>query len=144
MPEYDAQKWENFKQVYDQKRIPLEKGKIFGADKDLTELSLCRAHLAKLGFIEQIELTHKEVFSYNPPHMPTLIVTDPPFGKRLQSSKKIYEDFGLFARRHCSAETKIFVLAPSEETVEPAEMSILSRFPLCHGGMDMFLFELKI
>jgi putative N6-adenine-specific DNA methylase len=40
MREHDANKWENFKRVFDQKRIPLEKGIIFGADKDLTELSL--------------------------------------------------------------------------------------------------------
>jgi putative N6-adenine-specific DNA methylase len=144
MPEYNAQKWENFKAVFDQKRIPLAKDKIFGADKDLTELSLCRAHLAKLGWIEQMEVTHKEVFTYNPPHAPALIVTDPPFGKRLQSGKKVYEDFGVFLRRHCSSETKIFVLAPDEDTIEPAKLSVLSRHPISHGGLEMFLFELKL
>jgi putative N6-adenine-specific DNA methylase len=144
MPEYNAQKWENFKQVYDQKRIPLAPGKIFGADKDLTELNLCRAHLAKLELVQQVELVHKEVFTYQSPKTPTLIVTDPPFGKRLQSSKKIYEDFGLFIKRHCTKDTQIFVFAPNDETVEPAGLAILSRFPFSHGGMDMFLYELKM
>jgi putative N6-adenine-specific DNA methylase len=141
---HDAPKWEQFKRVYDDKRIPLEKGKIFGADKDLTELNLCRAHMAKLGFLEQIELTHKEVFSYNPPQAPMLIVTDPPFGKRLQSSSKVYEDFGSFARRHCKPDTKFFVLAPAAEAVATSGLSILSRFPVQHGGMEMILLELKI
>lgn len=143
MPEHVMHKWENFKRVYDEKRIPLVKNKIFGADKDLTELSLCRAHLAKLGFIEQIELTHKEVFSYHPSQPPTLIVTDPPFGKRLQASKKIYEDFGLFLRRTGNA-AQIFVLSPNDETIQSAGASILSRFPISHGGMDMFVYELKM
>lgn len=142
MREHDAKKWENFKRVFDEKRIPLEKGVIFGADKDLTELSLCRAHLAKLGFIEQIELAHKEVFSYVPPSTPTLIVTDPPLGKRLQSSSKVYEDFGLFLRR-LGEGPKVFVLSQSEEAVLPAGYAIAARHPISHGGMDMFLFELR-
>ena len=141
MREHDANKWENFKRVFDQKRIPLEKGVIFGADKDLSELSLCRAHLAKLGFIEQIELAHKEVFSYVPPRTPTLIVTDPPLGKRLQSSNKIYEDFGLFLGR-LEVKPKVFVLAQSAEALQPTGHSIASPHPISHGGMDMFLFEL--
>ena len=117
---------------------------LFGADKDLTELNLCRAHLAKLRLSQAIELKHNEVFSYTPSRRRTLIVTDPTFGKRLHSSKKIFEDFGNFLRRTCDPTTRIFVLAPNDETLQPIGAAILSRFPLTHGGMEMFLYELKI
>lgn len=142
MPEYNAKKWEDFKQVYNQKRIPLPKNAIFGADKDLTELNLSRAHLAKLGFSECIELAHKEVFSYHPPCPPTLIVTDPPFGKRLLSFQKTYEDFGIFLRRHCQT-SKIFILSPNDEMIQAVGFPIASAFPLHHGGMEMYLYELN-
>ncbi|HEY2810916.1 MAG TPA: THUMP domain-containing protein [Rhabdochlamydiaceae bacterium] len=142
MPEHNAQKWENFKNVFDQKRIPLASQSILGADKDLAELSLCKAYVAKLGY--DIALTHKEVFSYRPVRQPTCIVTDPPFGKRLQSTKQVYEEFGLFLRAHCTPQSRVFVMAPSEETVQPIGLPIVSQTPLQHGGMQMFLYELSI
>jgi len=140
LPQHDPQKWERFKHAFDAKRIPLEPAKICGADKDLTAINLCRAHLAKLGLEKDIPLSHKEVYAYVPPLAPTLIVTDPPLGKRLLSPPKIYEDFAHFLKRQGNA-LKTFVLAPDEERLSAASLSVVSRFPLNYGGLEMFLYE---
>lgn len=139
MPEYDEKKWHQFKQIFDAKRIPLRESSLFGADKDLTALSGCRAHCSKFDFGKSIELTHKEVYSYSPPQRATLILTDPPFGKRLTSSSKIYEELGLFLKRQGG---RGFILAPSEELLKPVGGKAVARFKVSYGGMESFLFEI--
>ncbi len=141
LPEHKPQKWENFTQVFERKKTALIAENFLGADKDLTQLNLCKAHIAKLGY--PMILTHKEVYSYQPARKPTLILTDPPFGKRLVSTKKIYEDFGLFLRNQCSDATQIFVLTPDEEIIQPVGLPIIGSHAFFHGGMHMHLYQLK-
>jgi putative N6-adenine-specific DNA methylase len=139
MPEHDEKKWQQFKQIFDAKRIPLGQDRLFGADKDLTALSGCSAHCSKFDFGKSIALTHKEVYSYSPAKNATLIITDPPFGKRLTSSAKIYEELGLFLKKQGA---RGFILAPDEALLKPVGGKIKARFPLNYGGMESFLFEI--
>jgi hypothetical protein len=42
-----------------------------------------------------------------------------------------------------SEKPRVFVLAQSEEAMLPTGLAIASRYPISHGGMEMFLFELR-
>jgi putative N6-adenine-specific DNA methylase len=141
MPEHDAKKWAQFKQIFDAKRIPLRENAFFGSDKDLSTLSGCRTYCSKFDFGKSIALTHKEVYSYAPAQAPTLILTDPPFGKRLISSSKVYEELGLFLRKH---KARAFILTPDEELLKPVQGRIIRRFPVSYGGLESFLYEIDV
>ncbi len=142
MPQFSQQKWEEIKQFHDQKRIPLPKHMIMGADRDRAELSLCKANLARLGWAETIELKHAEVYAYHPSPSPRLIITDPPFGKRLVSSRKIFEDLGQFLKENQDPQQRAFVLCPKAEMIGAIGCKIVEEFPLKHGGLDTILYQL--
>lgn len=141
MPEHNEKKWAQFKQVFDAKRIPVREDAFFGSDKDLSTLSGCRTHCSKFDFGKSIALTHKEVYSYAPAQTPSLILTDPPFGKRLISSSKVYEELGLFLRKH---KARSFILTPDEELLKPIQGRIVKRFPVSYGGLESFLYEIDV
>lgn len=139
MPQHQEAKWQQFKQIFDNKRIPLPPNTLFGADKDLTALSSSSAHCSKFDFGKSITLTHKEVYSYSPAKRATLVITDPPFGKRLASSSKIYEELGLFLKKQGA---RGFILAPDEALLKPIGGGIKKRFKISYGGMESFLYEI--
>ncbi len=142
LPQYNAEDWAAFKKSHDALRIPLEKGKIFGADKDLTTVQICKEHVKKIGCSDSITVQHADVIRYAPSAPPSLILTDPPYGKRLETSHTIFRELGEFIKRTSSGSTEAFVLAPDARYLESAALPIAGAYPFHHGGMDVSAFQL--
>ncbi|MBI3236984.1 MAG: class I SAM-dependent RNA methyltransferase [Chlamydiales bacterium] len=138
LPQFDPAKWESFKASKDAHRIPLEKGRLFGADKDLTAIQICKDHLRKIGCLDQIPLQHCDIVRYTPPSSPNLILTDPPYGKRLETSAILFQEIGSFIKKTSSAA---LILAPDSRYIEATGLTIRNSFPFSHGGLEIKAFH---
>lgn len=143
LPSFDNAQWEEFKNHWDQKRKPIESQSIIGSDSDANSFRLCKEHLKKTGFEKEVLLIHTPVSKFNPPRSPTLLVTDPPFGKRLHAPPQIYQDLGNFLKAKCPAAPWGFLLTSSYHLVKASGCTVLSEWPLQHGGLSVTLYQLK-
>jgi putative N6-adenine-specific DNA methylase len=143
LPDFNAAAWEEFKSHWDQKRIRLESQKIIGSDSDAESVRISREHIRKARFEKEILLIHTPVGKFTPPRSPTLVVTDPPFGKRLQAPPQLYQDFGRFLRTKCPAAPWSYLLTSSFHLVRATGCPVLSEWPVQHGGLSVTLYQLK-
>lgn len=139
MPSFSAAEWEAVKSAADAKRQPLQKGKIFGSDADATTLGRCRQNLRFVGFEKEIELQQQSVESYIPKAHATLIVTNPPYGMRIQRSQHCYEDLLRLTKR---LESRTFFLVPSDVRLPGfLNPSMKKCMSLLNGGTEVNLVE---
>lgn len=143
LPQFNAETWESFKKTRDEQRIALEPNHLFGADKDFTTLQACKDHVRKIGASEQIQLQQADIIKYKPPISPTLILTDPPFGKRLETSQRLYQELGAFIQKTLTPHGKAFVLAPDARYLSSAGLSIEGAFAFHHGGLNISAFRVN-
>lgn len=141
-PDFDQKRWLEIKESWDAKRILGFPICAIGADKDPDMVALSQRHLQKTGFSKQVIVCKSEVASFKPPHLPTLVVTDPPFGKRMTQSNDLIAGFNQFLKVNCPATPFAFILYPSDKgaQLERNGMQILKRWKLTHGGLDVSLF----
>lgn len=143
LPGFNAAEWEEFKNHWDQKRLSLESQKIIGSDSDAASVKICKEHLRKTGFEREILLIHTPVSKFTPPRSPTLVVTDPPFGKRMHAPPQLYQDFGQFLRTKCPVAPWSYLLTSSYHLVKATGCPVLSEWPIQHGGLSVTLYQLK-
>lgn len=143
LPSFKTAEWEEFKNHWDQKRRPMESQKIIGADGDAQAVRLCREHLHKTGFEKEVLLLNSPISKLMLPRSPTLVVSDPPFGKRMHAPTQIYQEFGQFLHTRCPAAPWAFLLTSSFHLVKATGCTVLSEWPLQHGGLNIALYQLK-
>jgi len=141
-PDFVQEEWLAIKKEADLKKIPLEKGKIFGADKDPSSLNICVDNLTKTGFNSQIDLKKEDISRFQPKCFPTLLVTNPPYGKRLQSFLSTYQLLGDFLRKKENASLKSFVLAPNKSSIQATGLPSRPLLSLSNGGLEVELYSL--
>ena len=143
LPTFNPEEWNAFKAHHDNQRRPLEPRSIIGADQDVAAIAACQDHLVKTGFDDQILLVRSSIDKLTLPRSPTFIVTDPPFGKRMETSTQLYRDFGQFLRARCPATPWAYMLTSSFHFVKATGCSVLSESPLQHGGLKLNLYQLN-
>ncbi|MBI5274412.1 MAG: 50S rRNA methyltransferase [Chlamydiales bacterium] len=147
LPEYVEEEWLEVKKSVDQAIIPLPKGLIMGADKDLSVMSTCKQNLLRAGFAESITIQGKEIERFSPIDKPSLIVCNPPYGRRLPVANRFYLSLAQFMQERCSPQTKTFVLSPNldveKKDIEEKGLSVHSLFPILNGGLETQLYCLE-
>jgi putative N6-adenine-specific DNA methylase len=129
LPEFTVSAWEEFKNYWDQKRRPLESQRIIGSDSDAQSVRICKENLRKADFEKEVLLINTPVSKFTPPRSPTLIVTDPPLGQ--------------FLKTKCPVAPWGYLLTSSYHLVKATGCSVLSEWPLQHGGLSVSLYQLK-
>lgn len=136
-PRFSQAEFDAVREEANQKRIPMPEGRLFGADKDPECVEMCKKHLAKLGCIDA-DIQRKGIGSYKPFPSPTLLVTNPPYGKRLHTSLEYFRALGTLSDQ----SKRTYVLAPDRSFIKPMERPIQEEIPLMNGGMKVSLFRL--
>lgn len=141
-PDFTQKRWLEIKEDWDAKRTLSSSICGVGADKDPHMVLLGQRHLQKTGFGKQVLICKSDITHFKPTHLPTLIVTDPPFGKRMMQSNDLIACFNRFLQVHCPAIPFAFLLYPSDAggQLERNGMQILKRWRVAHGGLDVSLF----
>jgi putative N6-adenine-specific DNA methylase len=144
MPEFSEREWNEIKKHADSQRIPLEKGKIIGADKDPVACQITLEHLKQTGFDQSIQIDTKDIRSYFPSILPSFILSNPPYGKRLMASLDLYRSFGQFLQKRCAPSIRAYILSSDENLIAEMGLSIAERWPLQNGGIPVSLYSLKL
>lgn len=143
-PDFRKDEWEAFKSSWDQKRVEIPAQQIIGADRDERAIALCKEYVKKTGFGKAIALIHSPVSELTLPRAASIIVTDPPFGKRLETNADLYKQFGKFLKTKCPAAPFAYLICPSFALVKSTGCTVLSEQPLYHGGLKIILFQVQI
>lgn len=144
LPDFSPSAWGKVKEEADKQITPLPPHKIYGADKDAAALEICRENLKATRFHKAIELTHREIASYRPPAPPTLIVSNPPYGKRLQTSHSLYASAGKFSKDQGAQLKKTYLLNPDVQLIRATGLRLGKSYPLYTGGLNLDLFPLSV
>lgn len=139
MPEFNDTKWRALRAKIDQKRVPLQTGKIFGADGSPASVEMTKNHLEMTGFLGTVDVFARSIQNFRPPFSPSLIVCNPPYGRRLQTSESIYYDLGQFAEHHKSA--RLFFLASDEKMARATQLPYHERLRCLNGGLPIKLYN---
>ncbi len=143
LPSFNSSEWQEFKSYWDHKKRPIESQKIIGADSDSQAIRNCREHLQKTGFEKEVLLLNSPIAKLSVPRSPTLVVSDPPFGKRMHASTQVYQEFGQFLRSRCPAAPWAYLLTSTFHLIKATGCQVLSEWPLHHGGLNVSLYQIK-
>lgn len=139
MPDYQEQKWRAFRARADQKRIPLAPGKIFGADGSPSSIDMTRNHLEATGFIGSVDTFSRPIQNFAPPFSPSLIVCNPPYGRRLETSADLYAGLGKFAKRY--ENSRLFFLASDERMAKASGLAYGEKINCLNGGLPIKVYS---
>jgi putative N6-adenine-specific DNA methylase len=107
LPEFDQSLWRGVRETCDKNIRSLPQGRITGSDISGRAVEAARTNLAQLPFGDRITIRNAP-FDTASDFEDGVIITNPPYGKRLGTEPKIrdlYKRLGDFLKNHCSGTT---------------------------------------
>lgn len=147
VPGYSSEAWLQEKNEADALRIPLPKQRIFGADKNKQAVHACKVNLRAAGLHTLVDVTQCDIREYEPSVPPTFVMTNPPYGHRLESVEhlaSLYRAIGDFMKRKTAKPAKGFVLTGSPELAKEVGLATTRRHVVDNGGMEARLLEFDL
>jgi putative N6-adenine-specific DNA methylase len=147
LPQFSNEEWLQVKIQADQARVPLPKHQFFGADINKQAVHACKVNARAVGFHQIVEVVQSDVRDYQPPAAPNFIITNPPYGKRMddvQHLKSLYRALGDFMKRQSAKPAKGFVFTGSMELSKEVGLSAARRHVVDNGGIDSRLLEFDL
>jgi len=143
LPEFDKDHWTNWRNDQDAKRVPIEKRRFFGSDKNREASDICKTHLRKLGFASAVEIHYEDIEHYSPSSKPDYIMSNPPYGKRLETSRSLLLSMGAFLRDKCERYASCRLLYPEEKPLLDAGFETRCELSFKNGGLPINLFSVR-
>lgn len=138
---FSSSDWHQFKQKTDQNIASFEKGFLFGSDFDPKAIDIAKKNLEKTGFSQYIELERKDIRSLFPKSPPTLIITNPPYGKRLSANLDLFQAFNSFIQTRCSSNVKVNFLTSDTQYLKEFTSDFKKIISLSNGGINVDLYS---
>lgn len=137
-PAFNQIEWLRVRNELDQNRIRLAPDHIFGIDLGRETVRVCKCNLKAAGFHREIEVVQADLRDFKPVITPTLIVANPPYGKRLEEPNlhPLYRGLGDLIQK-CKARGA--VLTNSETLANEIGLEIKQHYALNNGGIDTYL-----
>jgi putative N6-adenine-specific DNA methylase len=102
-PNYDKSLWDNLLNAI-QSTHPHKLPLIQASDRDVGAIEMARANALRAGVSDFIEFECRAISAISPPPDPGFLITNPPYGLRINSNKdlrNLYAQFGNVMRSHC-------------------------------------------
>lgn len=142
LPGFDKKKFLEWKASKDSLRVSVPKGKIFGAEKSRETADACKKHIQKAGLSDVIEIEHNEIAYYSPKIAPNFIVTNPPYGKRLEISLKTFQEMKQFLENKIEPSSSVFLLSHESALLEESGLQLQEKFHFKNGGLPVQLLTI--
>lgn len=139
VPGFDKKSWETWKEERNRMRTPLNKSMFLGADKSRETTETCKKNLIKAG-VDGIEISYDEIAYFRPKRKIDLLVTNPPYGKRLETSSSLMDQLKHFVCSYLQANGSAYFLCPQELSVENTQTEISFK----NGGLPVKLLSLPV
>lgn len=113
--------------------------KLMGNDRHPGALAIARQAIAAAGLAGKIQLTQGDARDYVPPVPPGLVVTNPPYGERLDADPAELEDswrsLGQFLHERC-ADASAYVLCGNPELTRCLGLRASNKHPVRNGPIE--------
>ncbi len=147
LPQHSPEAWLKVKNEADQRRILLPKHQFFGADINKQAIHACKVNLRAIGFQQSVEVVQCDIRDYTPPVTPNFILTNPPYGRRLDDVdhlRTLYRAIGDFMKRKAAKPARGFVFTGSFELSKEVGLAANRRHVLDNGGIEARLLEFDL
>jgi putative N6-adenine-specific DNA methylase len=144
LPDFSQDDWLRIKNDADKKRIPLPKGVLYGCDINRSAVFACKANMRAAGFHQSVEVVQCDFRDYVPPAPPTMLMTNPPHGLRLEDVdhlKPLYRSIGDFMKRKMAKPSRGFVFTGNLELAKEVGLAAKRRHVIDNSGIDSRLLE---
>lgn len=136
LPEHTEEAWTRFKTEQNAKRISLPPNSLFGSDRDQEALDRAYENLSRAGFDTSAVLIARDIKMLKYPAKPTLIVTNPPYGIRLEQDTQALQAFYGWAKKQ---NAPAFLIYPEEAPFALPHKRLLTFY---NGGIKINLTNL--
>lgn len=146
-PEFDQMTWLKVKNALDEKRKPIPPKKLFGIDISRNAVRIAKINARAAGFSKEIEITQADFREHSPEIAPQLVITNPPYGKRLDelsSLKPLYRSIGDFLKQKIAKPGRAFIFTGNLELTKEVGLATKQKHVLSNGGIDSRLLEYDI
>ncbi len=140
-PDFSVAAFNAYQEDMKSKHISLRPYSIFGGDRDLKAIESCRAIGSATHF--PIYFQHTDIRLFRPLQLPTLVVTNPPYGVRLKSGNDPYRALAHFLETTCQSKAHAAILTPHPRLPTRFPGKLMKPIPLVNGGLDVFLHLLE-
>lgn len=149
--EFGFEKWKDFdaellQRIYDDDSNEREFAhRIRGYDLNLRAIEAATANAKAAGVADCIELRQQDIRKFEQPEMPAIIITNPPYGKRLasQDTLALYRTLGERLKHHFVGG-EAWVISNSEELFEQIGLRPSLKTPLYNGSLDCEIRKYQI
>ncbi len=113
---------------------------LYGNDRHAGALSLGRRNLARAGLEGRIRLFEGPVGAWEPPEVPRVVVTNPPYGERLDGDlpddlQNTWYTLGRFLKDHCPG-SDAWVLAGNPDVTRHLHLKAERKIPVWNGSIE--------
>jgi putative N6-adenine-specific DNA methylase len=139
-PGYDAPLWNRLLEEAKAARR-VAQGPIQASDRDAGAVEAARANAERAGVLAEIDFSTRAVSSIEPPPGPGWVVTNPPYGVRVSTSKdlrNLYARFGAVLRQKCP-DWHAAVLSSDRRLLEQTHLAFKNELTLVNGGVRVHL-----
>jgi putative N6-adenine-specific DNA methylase len=147
LPQFSNEQWLKIKAEADAMRIPLPKGHFFGTDSSKRAVHATKVNLRAAGIHQFVEIANYDFREYTPPVAPNFIITNPPYGKRLDEVdqlRPLYRALGDWMKNKSAKPGKGFVFTGSFDLTKEVGLSASRRYVLDNGGIESRLLEFDL
>ncbi len=108
-------------------------------------LSLAKRDAQAAGVSNCITFSNADITEYQPKQTPTMVITNPPWGQRLQPDDlaRPWKGLGDFLKSHCDGASAM-ILSGSKEATRHLRLKASKKFPLRHGKLDCRVLRYEI
>lgn len=145
LPDFNRDIWTGIRQEAARLKRDLPENLISGSDADFRAVRAARANLDSLPGGNRIKL-EKMDFRLHPGIKNAIIVTNPPYGIRLEdeaTAALLYKDLGDFLKRKCQGSTA-YIFCGNRNLIGSLGLKPSMKIPLKNGDLDGRLLKLEL
>lgn len=147
LPHFSFDEWLKIKTEVDDQRQPIPKNHLFGIDINKNVARICQGNLRAAGFLKDVLVKQADFREFTPEILPTLIVTNPPHGKRLENIDVLiptYRALGDFMKHNVAKPARGCVFTANNPLVKEIGLSATRRHVVSNSGVDSRLLEFDL
>jgi putative N6-adenine-specific DNA methylase len=143
---FDPSAWEQLKLQAKQAERQVDALPIHGSDNDAKMVSISRANLERADLAGLIQVQKQELFDVRPEAASGLIVTNPPYGVRMDEQSalaELYPQIGDWLKQYFAGWTAN-LFSGDMNLAKLIRLSVKRRIPLYNGSLDCRIFVLRL
>jgi putative N6-adenine-specific DNA methylase len=143
---FDETIWKKIETEAKHQMKPNEFLEIYGSDMDLRAVRVARHNLKVAGLEEVAKVMQSDFIKLEPPGSEGVLITNPPYGKRLGEDEDLKEVYPVWAKhmKESFGGWDTYFLTADLEMPKDMRLKPSKKTPLFNGALECRLFEIKM